>query len=101
MSDRSRCWIQEMRAYQAEAEATAKFPPVKLEIPLEPHRAVNDADQPRAWRSRSALAETTELVAARGRRIYCRVHRPRTDKPAAVVVYFPRWRLGLGLSRYP
>ena len=38
MSDRSR-WDPEMRAYQAAAEAiAAKYPPVKLEIPLEPHR---------------------------------------------------------------
>ena len=43
MSDRSR-WDPEMRAYQSAAEAiAAKYPPVKLELPLEPHRLVNDA----------------------------------------------------------
>jgi acetyl esterase len=35
------------------------------------------------------MAETTERwVAARGRRIYCRVHRPRTDHPLPALVYF-------------
>ena len=89
MSDRSR-WDPEMRAYQAEAEAiAAKFPPVKLEIPLEPHRAVNDAISLARGARGPEMAETTERwVAARGRRIYCRVHRPRTDRPLPVVVYF-------------
>ena len=27
-------------------------------------------------------------VAARGRRIFCRVHRPRTDRPLPALVYF-------------
>ncbi len=89
MGDRSR-WDPEMRAYQAAAEAiAAKFPPVKLEIPLEPHRAVNDAISLARGALGPEMAETTERwVAARGRRIYCRVHRPRTDRPLPVVVYF-------------
>ena len=89
MGDRSR-WDPEMRAYQAAAEAiAAKFPPVKLEIPLEPHRAVNDAISLARCALGPEMAETTERwVAARGRRIYCRVHRPRTDRPLPVVVYF-------------
>ena len=89
MSDRSR-WDPEMRAYQAAAEAiAAKFPPVKLELPLEPHRAVNDAISLARGTRGPEMAETTERwVAARGRRIYCRVHRPRTDRPLPVLVYF-------------
>ena len=89
MSDRSR-WDPEMRAYQAEAEAiAAKFPPVKLELPLEPHRAVNDAISLARGARGPEMAETTERwVAARGRRIYCRVHRPRTDRALPVLVYF-------------
>jgi acetyl esterase len=89
MSDRSR-WDPEMRAYQEQAEAiAAKFPPVKLEIPLEPHRAVNDAITLARGTRGPDMAETTERwVAARGRRIYCRVHRPRTDRPLPVLVYF-------------
>ena len=89
MSDRSR-WDPEMLAYQAAAEAiAATFPPVRLEIPLEPHRAVNDAISLARGARGPEMAETTERwVAARGRRIYCRVHRPRTDRPLPVVVYF-------------
>jgi acetyl esterase len=35
------------------------------------------------------MAETTDRwVAARGRRIYCRVHRPRSDQPLPTLVYF-------------
>ena len=89
MSDRSR-WDPEMRAYQEEAEAiAAKYPPVKLELPLEPHRAVNDAISLARGARGPEMAETTERwVAARGRRIYCRVHRPRTDRPLPALVYF-------------
>jgi len=88
MSGRSR-WDPEMRAYQEAAEAiAAKYPPVRLELPLAPHRAVNDAiSLARAPRGPD-MAETTERwVAARGRRIYCRVHRPRTDRPLPALVY--------------
>ena len=88
MSERSR-WDPQMRAYQEAAEAiAANYPPVRLELPLEPHRRVNDAiSLARAPRGPD-MAETTERwVAARGRRIYCRVHRPRTDRPLPALVY--------------
>ena len=89
MSDRSR-WDPEMVAYQQQGEAiAAKFPPVKLELPLEPHRQVNDAITLARGTRGPDMAETTEhWVSARGRRIYCRVHRPRTDRPLPVLVYF-------------
>lgn len=62
---------------------------MKLEIPLEPHRAVNDAITLARMVRGPDMAETTERwVAARGRRIYCCVHRPRTDRPLPVLVYF-------------
>jgi acetyl esterase len=89
MSDRSR-WDPEMLAWQQAGEAiAAKHPPVKLEIPLEPHRLVNDAISLARGTHGPELAETVERwVAACGRRIYCRVHRPRTDRPLPVLVYF-------------
>jgi len=89
MSDRVR-WDPEMRAYQEAAEAiAANYPPVKLEVPLEPHRRVNDAISLARGARGPEMAETTERwVAARGRRIYCRVHRPRTDRPLPALVYF-------------
>ena len=89
MTDLSR-WDPEMLAWQQAAEAiAAKYPPVRLEIPLEPHRLVNDAISLARGGGGPDMAETTERwVAARGRRIYCRVHRPRTDRPLPVLVYF-------------
>jgi len=79
-----------MRAYQEGAEAiAATYPPVKLELPLEPHRAVNDAISLARGARGPDMAETTERwVASRGRRIYCRVHRPRIDRPLPTLVYF-------------
>ena len=52
------------------------------------HRLVNDAiSLARAARGPD-MAETTERwVAARGRRIYCRIHRPRVDRPLPALVY--------------
>jgi acetyl esterase len=89
MSDRSR-WDPEMLAWQQAGEAiAAKYPPVKLEVPLEPHRLVNDAISLARGGGGPAMAETAERwVAACGRRIYCRVHRPRTDRPLPALVYF-------------
>ena len=43
----------------------------------------------RGTRGPEMAAETTEhRASARGRRIYCRVHRPRTDRPLPALVYF-------------
>jgi acetyl esterase len=89
MSDRSR-WDPEMLAWQQAADAiAAQYPPVRLEIPLEPHRLVNDAISLARGGGGPEMAETAERwVAARGRRIYCRLHRPRTDRPLPALVYF-------------
>lgn len=89
MNERSR-WDPEMLAYQQQGEAiAAKFRPVKLEIPLEPHRATNDAITLARGTRGPEMAEITERwVAARGRRIYCRIYRPRTDRALPVLVYF-------------
>jgi acetyl esterase len=89
MVDRSR-WDPEMAAFTAAGEAEAKnYPPIRLEIPLEPHRRVNDALSMRTAAGGPAMAETSERwVAARGRRIYCRVYRPVTDRVLPVLVWF-------------
>ncbi len=89
MSDRAD-WDPEMAAYQQVLDAAAaKLPPVKLEIPLEPHRASNDAVSMLSAAGGPAMADSADRwVFARGRRIYCRVHRPRTDKALPVLVYF-------------
>jgi len=73
---------------KVQAEAAAKLPPIRLEIPLEPHRATNDALSMLNGTGGPAMAETVDRwVAARGRRILCRVHRPRTDKPLPTLIY--------------
>lgn len=89
MVDRSR-WDAEMAAFTAEAEAAAaNYPPVRVEIPIEPHRRVNDALSLLTAGGGPVMAETTERwVAARGRRIFVRVHRPVTDRVLPTLVYF-------------
>jgi acetyl esterase len=89
MIDRSR-WDPEMAAFTAAGEAEAKkYPPIRLEIPLEPHRRVNDALSMRTAAGGPEMAETSDRwVAARGRRIFCRVYRPVTDRVLPVLVWF-------------
>jgi len=89
MTDTSR-WDPEMLQFQREADDYAKnFPPVRVEIPLDPHRAVNDLLALRNASGGPVMAETTDRwVAARGRRIFCRVYRPRTDRSLPTMVYF-------------
>ena len=87
--DRSN-WDPEMAAFAAAGEEEAKaYPPIRLEIPLEPHRRVNDALSLRSAAGGPSVAEVTEQwVAARGRKIYCRVYRPVTDRVLPVLVWF-------------
>lgn len=89
MADRSR-WDPEMAAFTAEQErAAASYPPVKAEHPLAPHRAVNDLLGMRTASGGPEMADTSERhVNARGRRIFCRVFRPVTDRPIPTLVYF-------------
>jgi acetyl esterase len=89
MPDHSR-WDPEMRAAQAAYEAAAaKYPPIRLEFPFEPHRAVNDALNLLLARGGPEMANSTDQwVAVRGRRILCRVHRPRTDRVLPLLVWF-------------
>ena len=89
MADRSN-WDPEMAAFTAAGEEEAKaYPPIRLEIPLEPHRRTNDALSMRSGEGGPRVAETTDRwVAARGRRIFCRVYRPSTGGPLPVLVWF-------------
>ena len=89
MADTSR-WDPEMLQFQQEAGAYAKkFPPVQVTFPFEPHRAVNDILAMRTASGGPVMAEQTDRwVGARGRRIFCRVYRPRTDRPLPTMIYF-------------
>ncbi len=92
----------DMRALlQEQAVEAARHPPIRLEVPLDAHRAVNDTLSMRLAAGGPDVAESLDRwVAARGRRIFCRVHRPRTDRPLPATGVFPRRRLGLGHRRY-
>ncbi|MFL5284441.1 MAG: alpha/beta hydrolase [Rhodopila sp.] len=89
MPDRSH-WDPEMAAFTAEQEAAAAaYPPVKVTLPLAPHRRVNDLLGKLTAAGGPVMAETTErFVEARGRRIFCRVYRPATDRILSTLVYF-------------
>jgi acetyl esterase len=89
MSDRSR-WDPEMAAFTAAAAAeAAKYPPIRLEVPLDPHRATNDALNLPYAKGGPRMAETADRwIAAHGRRIFCRVYRPRVDRALPTMVYF-------------
>ncbi len=80
----------EMRAHQAAYEAiAAEYPPILLQQPFDPQRAVNDAINTRISPGGPAMAESADRwVLARGRRVLCRVHRPRLNEPLPVLVYF-------------
>lgn len=89
MVDRSR-WDPEMAAFTAAAEAEAqKYPPVKVELPLEPHRRVNDLLGLRTAVGGPEMADTTDRwVSIRGRAVRCRVYRPGTGDRLPTLVYF-------------
>jgi acetyl esterase len=83
-------WDPEMLLFQREADDYAKnFPPVRVEVPLDPHRAVNDILSQRTAAGGPEMAEVVDRwVAARGRRVLTRVYRPRTDRVLPTMVYF-------------
>lgn len=89
MVDRSH-WDPEMAAFTAEQEkAASAYPPVRVEMPLAPHRRVNDLLGMLTATGGPVMAETTDRwVAGTGRRIFCRVFRPVTDKVLPTLVYF-------------
>ncbi|MDE2006491.1 MAG: alpha/beta hydrolase [Rhodospirillales bacterium] len=80
-----------MRAWMDDqARAAAALPPIRLEIPLDPHRATNDALALRMAGGGPEMARSEDRwVFARGRRILCRLHIPRNaPDPAPALVYF-------------
>jgi acetyl esterase/lipase len=89
MVDWSR-WDTEMAAFTMEQEkAASSYPPVKVELPLAPHRKINDLLGMRTAVGGPNMAETSDrFVDARGRRIFCRVFRPVTDRVVPTLIYF-------------
>src|SRR3954447_4913220 len=86
--DRSH-WDPEMAAFTAEQEkAAAAYPPVKVELPLAPHRRINDLLGLRTATGGPKMAETMDRwVNETGRRIFCRVYRPAIDRPIPTLVH--------------
>lgn len=83
-------WDPEMLAFQKDAEAAAAtYPPMKLEAPFSVPRCLNDMLSLRHAVGGPMPAEMTDRwIPAEGRRVFCRVYRPRTDKPTPVMIYF-------------
>jgi acetyl esterase len=79
-----------MASFTAEQEqAAAAYPPVKVELPLAPHRRINDLLGMRMATGGPVMADTVDRwVDATGRRIFCRAYRPVTDRPVPTLVYF-------------
>jgi acetyl esterase len=80
----------ELAAFFRDAgQELSKYPPVRMELPYEPHRRTIDAVAVKATVGGPVMAETTDRwVAARGRRILCRLYRPRVDEALPVMVHF-------------
>jgi acetyl esterase len=70
-------------------QETSKYPPIRMEVPYEPHRRTLETIALKATSGGPVMAETSDRwVAARGRRIICRLYRPRVDETLPVMVHF-------------
>ncbi len=89
MSDQTRL-DADMAGFLADGAAEAKkYPPIEMELPYEPHRLTVEMLGKGPATGGPVMAETTDRwVAARGRRILCRIYRPRTDQLLPVMVHF-------------
>jgi acetyl esterase len=89
MVDRSR-WDPEMAAFTALAEAeAAKYPPVRVALPLEPHRRINDLLGMRTAVGGPEMAESVDrFISIRGRAVRCKVYRVAVDRALPTLVYF-------------
>jgi len=70
------------------AGRAAAMPPQRLERPLDAARAANDALNMTLFDPEPRMAESADRwIPARGRRLLCRLHRPRVDAPLPVLIY--------------
>jgi acetyl esterase len=89
VSDTSRIDPELAAFFRDLGQEMAKYPPVRMEVPYEPHRRTIDAIAIKATIGGPTMAETTDRwIAARGRRIFCRLYRPRVDATLPVMVHF-------------
>ena len=82
-------WDKEMlAAHAAFLDAASRLPPIAFTEPFEPQRAINDALAMTMASGGPLMHETRDVwVPARGRRVFCRLHRPR-EGVLPVLVYF-------------
>ncbi len=83
-------WDADMRATRhAMDAAAAKEPPIVLAEPFDTARLISDR-LAAAWVDpRPVMADSRDhWILAQGRRVQCRVHRPRTDAALPVLVWF-------------
>jgi acetyl esterase len=80
----------EMRAARARMDAeAAKYPPVLAQEPFDAHRLVGDRLSMLWAQGGPAMADSADRwVFARGRRVLCRLHRPRRDSALPVLIWF-------------
>lgn len=80
----------EMRQARAVMDAeAAKYPPVFPRAPFDAQREVNDRLNMIWAQGGPVMADTADRwVFAHGRRVQCRLHRPRRDKVLPVIVWF-------------
>ena len=81
-------WDPEMLAsHQAYTDMAARHPPMVLQSPLDGARATNDALALALAGTGPAMHTEDRWVAARGRRVLCRLYRPGPG-PLPVLIYF-------------
>jgi acetyl esterase len=89
MSDSSQVDPELAAFFRDVGQEIALYPPVRMEVPYEPHRRTVDTIALKATTGGPVMAETTDRwIAARGRRVLCRLHRPRVDVALPVMVHF-------------
>ena len=89
MSDTSRVDPELAAFFRDVGQEFANYPPVRMEVPYEPHRRTLDTIALKAISGGPVMTETSDRwVTARGRRILCRLYRPRVDERPPVMVHF-------------
>ena len=89
MNDTSRVDPELVAFFRDIGQEMVKYRPIRMEVPYEAHRHTIDTIALKATTGGPEMAETFDRwVAACGRRILCRLYRPRVNEPLPVMVHF-------------
>jgi acetyl esterase/lipase len=89
VSDTSRIDPELAAFFRGVGQQLENYPPIRMEVPYEPHRRTIDTIALKAALGGPMMAETSDRwVAARGRHILCRLYQPRTDEILPIMVHF-------------